>query len=65
MEGVNVFNGFSDQFITITVRAATATYLIIFNACCVGEPVRLLICQWEEALKGEWSDQRPGDEDKN
>lgn len=34
----------------IKVRSATATYLILFNARRGGEPVRLLKCQWEEAL---------------
>ena len=35
----------------IDVRAATATYLIMFNARRGGEPVRLLVSQWEEALR--------------
>ena len=61
MTSINVFNAFSEQF--VTVRAATATYLIVFNARRGGEPVRLLISQWEEALKGEWTDHLPDDEE--
>lgn len=37
--------------------SATVTTLIIFNARRGGEPVRLTIKQWEEALSGEWLDQ--------
>ena len=40
----------------ITIRSATATYLTIFCARRGGEPVRLQIYQWEEALKREWVD---------
>lgn len=43
-----------DNFVNI--RSATVTYLILFNARRGGEPVRLLLHQWEEALKGEWDD---------
>ena len=35
-------------------RFAVATHLIIFNARRGGEPVRLQIYQWHEALNGEW-----------
>jgi len=41
----------------VSVRSAVATYLIIFIARRGGEPVRLLVSQWEEALRGEWLDQ--------
>lgn len=47
----------------VSARAATATYLIIFNARRGGEPMRLLKSQWDEALYGEWTDHMPeGDE---
>ena len=48
MNNIDIMD-FGDEF--INVRAATATYLIIFNARRGGEPVRLLISQWEEALR--------------
>lgn len=54
MKAINVFNAFWEQF--VVVRAATATYLIIFNACHGGESIRLLISQ-SEALNGVWTDQ--------
>ncbi|XP_065682293.1 uncharacterized protein LOC136095516 [Hydra vulgaris] len=38
----------------VKIRSATATYLIIFNARRGGEPVRLQIYQWTEAVNGEW-----------
>ncbi|XP_066914461.1 uncharacterized protein [Clytia hemisphaerica] len=38
------------------LRAAVVTCLIVFNARRGGEPGRLSISQWEEALKGEWVD---------
>ena len=41
----------------VTVRSATATSLIIFCARRGGEPVRLQLYQWQEALNGEWVDQ--------
>ena len=61
MTSINVFNAFSEQF--VTVGAATATYLIVFNARRGGQSVRLLISQWEEALKGEWTDHLPDDDE--
>ena len=48
MENINIMD-FGNEF--INVRAATATYLIMFNARRGGEPVRLLISQWQEALQ--------------
>lgn len=59
MESADVFDVLSSQY--INVRSATATYLIMFNARRGGEPVRLLIRQWEEALNGDWTDQVPVD----
>lgn len=41
----------------LKVRAATVTTLIIFNARRGGEPVRLTIKQWNEALTGQWVDE--------
>ena len=48
MSNIDVMD-FANEY--IDVRAATATYLIMFNARRGGEPVRLLISQWEEALQ--------------
>ena len=61
IKSINVFNAFTEH--VVTVRAATATYHIKFNARRGVEPVRLLISQWEEALKGEWTDHLPDDEE--
>ena len=36
--------------------SATLTSLIIFNARRGGEPSRLSIKQWKEAMRGEWID---------
>ena len=55
MNSPDIFNMCATSFVLI--RAAAATCLIIFNARRGGEPVRLLISQWEEALKGEWVDE--------
>lgn len=52
MSSVDVYDFDSKAF--IPVRSALATTLILFNARRGGEPVRLRIKQWEEALKGEW-----------
>ena len=38
----------------VDVRSAAATSLIIFNARRGGEPVRLHLYQWQEALRGDW-----------
>ena len=38
----------------VNIRSAVATYLIIFNARRGGEPVRLRLHQWQEALDGIW-----------
>ena len=40
----------------IDIRSATATSIIIFCARRGGEPVRLQLYQWEEAVSGEWVD---------
>ena len=40
----------------VSIRSATATCLIIFCAKRGGEPVRLHLYQWNEALYGEWID---------
>ena len=48
MENIDYLD-FGNEY--INVRSAAATYLIIFNARRGGEPVRLLIDQWEEALQ--------------
>jgi len=50
-----------------TVRSSVATYLIIFNGRRGGEPVRLQLEQWDEALKGDWVDKcdLPGDFDRD
>ena len=54
MNSIGVFDLNSQSFVTI--RSAAATCLIIFNARRGGEPVRLQLHQWKEALKGEWVD---------
>ena len=41
----------------LKIRSAVITTLIIFNARRGGEPVRLILKQWEEALTGEWVDE--------
>ena len=51
---VDVFNYPHDSFVNI--RSATATCLIIFNARRGGEPVRLQLYQWQEAINGQWVD---------
>ena len=52
MCSINEFDHPSNSFVNI--RSATATFLTIFNARRGGEPVRLQIYQWKEALRGEW-----------
>ena len=54
MTSADVFDFASNSFVSI--RSATATVLIIFNARRGGEPVRLRIKQWQEAVNGEWVD---------
>jgi len=61
MKSADVLDISSANF--VPVRAATATYLIIFNARRGGEPPRLVIRQWEEAVNGEWMDEVPSGED--
>ena len=38
----------------VLVRSAVITILILFWARRGGEPVRLGLCQWREAIDGEW-----------
>ena len=52
LNSIDPFDYPSQSF--LAVRSATATSLIIFCARQGGEPVRLQLYQWEEALKGEW-----------
>ena len=47
---------FPDPNCYVNMRSATLTCLIIFNARRGGEPSRLSINQWEEAMRGEWID---------
>ena len=54
MNSIDVYTHPSESFVTI--RSATATCLIIFCARRGGEPVRLQLYQWTEALNGEWVD---------
>ena len=54
MSSTDVFDYSAKSYVPI--RSATATFLIIFNARRGGEPTRLAISQWEEALRGEWVD---------
>ena len=44
---------FPDPNCYVNMRSATLTCLIIFNARRGGEPSRLSIKQWEEAMRGE------------
>ena len=48
----------------VKVRTPTATSLTIFNARRGGEPVRLLISQWYEALNGDWIDEEDRENDE-
>ena len=54
MSSTDVFDYTANAYVSI--RSATATYLIIFNARRGGEPVRLDINQWKETLRGDWVD---------
>ena len=54
MNSIDAFDMPEDTFVNI--RSAVATYLIIFNARRGGEPVRLRLHQWKEALDGYWDD---------
>ena len=54
MNSIDIFDFNATSY--VLVRSAVATSLIIFNARRGGEPVRLRLKQWEEALKGEWMD---------
>lgn len=44
-----------------SIRAATISYLTLHNARRGGEPVRLFIKQWQEALDGHWNSRKPSD----
>ena len=54
MKTADMFDISGDSYVSL--RAATVTYLIIYNARRGGEPVRLQVQQWKEALNGEWVD---------
>ncbi|XP_065681675.1 uncharacterized protein LOC124811063 isoform X2 [Hydra vulgaris] len=56
MNSIDDFQHPCESFVTI--RSATATCLTIFNARRGGEPVRLHLFQWNEALNGEWMDKQ-------
>ena len=60
MNSIDVFDMPSESFVSI--RSATATFLIIFNARRGGEPVRLNLYQWKEALDGVWDDEEKNEE---
>lgn len=62
MNNIDQFELTSEVF--LKVRSATVTTLIIFNARRGGEPVRLTIKQWEEALSGEWVDESDQSDDE-
>ena len=47
----------------VKVRTSTATSLTLFNARRGGEPVRLVISQWFEALNGDWVDEEDREND--
>ena len=51
---INLFDLAQDSF--ITVRSAAVTALVLFNGIRSGEPVRLTLDQWKEAVNGEWVD---------
>lgn len=63
MNDIDMLDVVSKQF--VAVRAAAATYLTIFNARRGGEPVRLTLTQWEEALRGEWEEHVTFEEDED
>ena len=52
MQSIDAYDHPADSFVNI--RSATATALIIFCARRGGEPVRLQLYQWHEAINGEW-----------
>ena len=47
----------------VEVRTATCTPLMLFNARRGGEPPRLVISQWHEALNGDWIDEADREND--
>ena len=50
MKTTDMFDIPGDSYVPL--RAATVTYLIIYNARTGGEPVRLQVQQWKKALNG-------------
>ena len=52
MLSIDAFNHPSESFLLI--RSAVATALIIYCARRGGEPVRLQLYQWHQAVDGEW-----------
>ena len=47
----------------VEVRTGTCTPLMLFNARRGGEPPRLVISQWHEALNGDWIDEADREND--
>ena len=52
LESIDLYNHPCDSF--VLVRSAVITILILFCARRGGEPVRLELYQWQEAIDGEW-----------
>ena len=52
---IDAFEFPTDNYLKI--RSAVITTLVIFNARRGGEPVRLTLKQWQEALSGDWVDE--------
>ena len=52
LKSIDLYNHPSDSF--VLVRSAVITILILFCARRGGEPVRLELYQWQEAIDGEW-----------
>ena len=63
MKTADMFDISGDSYVSL--GAATVTYLIIYNARRGGEPVRLQVQQWKEALNGEWVDNAVEEEVEN
>ncbi|XP_066936229.1 uncharacterized protein, partial [Clytia hemisphaerica] len=62
MEKVDPYNLKVTDASYCQLRSAVVTCLIVFNARRGGEPGRLSINQWNEALKGEWVDREENQE---
>jgi hypothetical protein len=56
MSSIDVFDLPTESFVNI--RSAVVTFLIIFNVRWGGEPIRLRLYQWQEALDGIWVDKQ-------